>query len=227
MTRWLAIDTSTWTGEAALVASGPEGPRTVAEIRVEVNDSHGSRMLPAVAGLLERAGWSRDDVDAFVAIRGPGSFTGIRVGLGIVRGLALASGRPGFGVDALEAAAEAFGAADGDRIPILAAGRGDVYAARYDPRSSPPRPLDPPWVGQVERVARHAPPGSVAFGPGVRAFRERLLAIGIAIAEDRDVVGAAAAAARIAAARLTRGVPAGDGLSPLYLRPPDAVSAAL
>lgn len=226
MTRWLAIDTSTWTGEAALVASGPEGPRTVAEIRVEVTDSHGSRMLPAVAGLLERAGWSRDDVDAFVAIRGPGSFTGIRVGLGIVRGLALASGRPGFGVDALEAAAEAFGAAGGDRIPILPAGRGEVYAGRYDPRSSPPRPLDPPWVGRVERVARHAPPGSVAFGPGARAFRERLLAIGIAIAEDRDVVGVAAAAARIAAARLACGVPAGDGLSPLYLRPPDAVSAA-
>src|SRR4029434_7644068 len=107
--------------------------RVVAEIGLWVEDSHASRILPLVEAVLALASWPRTSLDAYAAVRGPGSFTGLRVALGVMRGLALATARPCLGVGTLDAMADAHGPAAVDRVPLLDAGRGEVYGARFDP----------------------------------------------------------------------------------------------
>ena len=70
-----------------------------------------ARLLDGADRLLASVGWDRRRIDGYVAVRGPGSFTGVRVGLGTIRGLALAAGRPCAGIVSLEALAHAHGLA--------------------------------------------------------------------------------------------------------------------
>ena len=216
--RLLAVDTSTWWGGAALLEAREGAPRLVAEIGLWVEDSHASRILPLVEGLLAAAAWPKTALDAYAAVRGPGSFTGIRVALGIVRGLALATSRPCLGVGTLDAMAEAYGPAAGPRIPLIDAGRGEVYGARFDADGSPPVAAEPPWVGAPERAADGA---GVVFGNGAEAHASRLRAAGYGGPIGRHPTSVAAAAGRIALAALARG-DAATAIEPLYVRPSDA-----
>ena len=223
MTRVVAIDTSTWWGGLALVETDNGAPRTVAEIGVEVRDSHASHLFEWLEVLLREAGWSRDDVDGYVAVRGPGRFTGVRVALGTVRGFSLATERPAVGVDSLDAMVEAYGPADRERVGLLGAGRGEVYGARYDPGSSPALRLREPWLGPPRQALESGGGGVVilcgagseglvaSLPGGVEPFR--------AVTAPRAT---AAAAGRLALLRGLGETPAGDGLAPLYIRPPDA-----
>ena len=85
--RILAIDTSTWWGSVALVER-PEPGGVTAELGMQVGKTHASALLSAIERLLEFAGWPRSSVGGYVATRGPGSFTGLRVGLGTITGRA-------------------------------------------------------------------------------------------------------------------------------------------
>jgi tRNA threonylcarbamoyladenosine biosynthesis protein TsaB len=221
MMRLLAVDASTWWGGAALLDVTEGRPRVVAEIGVEVGDSLAARLLPIVEALLVAAGWPKDSLDAYAAARGPGSFTGIRVALGLANGLALSASRPCVGVDTLSAMAEAFGPADAHRVPFLNAGRGEVYAARFDPQSSPPQMLRPPWVGEPSSALE---PGVdvVVFGRGAQAHESRLRAAGYRRSVGRAETSVAAGAGRIALARLAAGTVDPGEIAPLYVRPSDA-----
>ena len=226
MKRVVALDTSSWWGGMALVEKGPESdrPHVAAELGVRVQRSHSAHLLDWLQLLLDHAGWDKSSLDGYVAIRGPGSFTGIRVGLGTVRGLSLATGRPCLGVTALEAMAEALGPAEGRRMPLLDAGREEVYGACYDAASSPPRELVAPWIRPASLALDEAGVGgtTVLFGGGTDA-------IGIAEIRARPDLRVAAVPRSIAAAAgalaLLRGEPQTHEieLSPLYLRPPDAL----
>ncbi len=219
--RVLAVDTSSWwAGIAVAEAEGDEVPSLVAEARVLVRDSHAARLLPLIEAVLSASGLPRESVDAYAAVRGPGSFTGIRIGLGLLRGLGVASGRPCVGIGALEAMTEAFGPAAAERIPLLDAGRDEVYGARFDPAGSPPASLEAPWLGPVERAGAGTP--GVAFGSGAARHGARLVRAcpGVVLAPAPS--GIAGAAARLALTLLRRGAGDGEGMSPLYLRPADA-----
>jgi len=224
MIRVVAIDVSTWWAGLALVeVPEPDAvPSLVAEVGVLVRDSHAARLLVLLERLLADASWPVSGVDAYAATRGPGSFTGLRIGLGTVRGLGLASGRPCLGVGTLHAMAEALGPSDRERVPVLEAGRGDVFAARYDARSSPPLERVAPWVGAPERIAGEDTREVVAFGSGARLHRERLERAGFRGVFAASPTSVAAGAGRIAAARLLSGAADGEGLMPLYVRPADA-----
>ena len=222
MTRWIALDTSTWWGGVALLEEDAGEIREVAEVRLLVRDSHAARLLGAVDAALAAAGWKREDLDAFAAVRGPGSFTGIRVGLGLLGGLAVSSGRPCVGVDALESLAEAFGPATVERVPLLDASRGDVYGARYDATSSPPGVVREPWIGPPEGAATPDDAPGIAFGSGAVLYRDRLERLGLSVASRPTPTRVAAAAGRIAALRHRAGTEDAAGLTPLYLRPSDA-----
>lgn len=220
MKRILAIDTSTWWGGIALIEGDPTQPSIVAESGLHVRDSHASRLLPAIERLLAEAGWSRHDLDAYVATRGPGSFTGIRVGLGTLHGLALASGRPCFGVTTLAALAEAHGPDERERVPLIAAGRGEVYAGRFDAAGSPPLEVDSPIVAPeaeiVERyagrVVRFIPAPGTTLGPAAHVTGPPP-----AVAPR----GIAAAAGRIIARAHPTLADPRTPLTPVYVRPPD------
>jgi len=220
--RVLALDSSTWWASLALVErAGTDVPRVVAELGFEVQRSHAPVLPRALEALLRLAGWGRDDPDGYVATRGPGSFTGIRVGLGTIRGLALAADRPCAAVTTLDALAEAHGPAVADRVPVISAGRGEFYAARYDGDSDPPQPLEGPWLGGPERLmaSTRGAPAIVIPAHGTRGLLGDL-AMPIRLAETPRSV--AAAAGRVALLRGLLESDAETGLSPLYLRPPHA-----
>lgn len=219
--RLLAVDASTWWGAAALLEVREGTPRLVAEMGVHIEDSHAARLLPLVDALLATAGWSRTSLDAYAAVRGPGSFTGIRVALGLVSGLALVAERPCLGVGSLHAMAEAHGPAAADRVPLLDAGRGEVYGARFDAGGSPPEVLRSAWVGDPALAVE---PGVavVVFGGGGRVHEARLREAGYAGPIGGALTSVAAAAGRIAVARLAAGIVAPGEMTPLYVRPSDA-----
>ena len=127
MGRLLVVDTSTLTGALALL----DGERVVAESRVNVAVTHGERLLAAVDQLLVAGGWAIGDVDALVVAIGPGSFTGLRIGVSTVKGLAFASGVPVVGVPTLDALAWTLPFARYPVCAVLDARKGEVYAALY------------------------------------------------------------------------------------------------
>ena len=218
MTRLLAIDASTWWGSVALLEVVDGAPKLVAEIGVHVEGSHAARLLPLVEGLLATASWPKNSIDAYAAARGPGSFTGVRVALGLMSGFALVAGRPCVGVGTLHAMAEAFGPAAADRVPLLDAGRGEVYGGRFDAETSPPAELRGAWVGNPEQAVE---PGArlVLFGAGARIHEARLREAGYAGPIGREGTSLAAAAGRIALLKLAAGTVAAGDVAPLYVRP--------
>lgn len=94
--------------------------------------THSKRVMDMIRHLLEnRAGIEAKDVDAFVAARGPGSFTGLRIGISVVKGLAFAADRPAVGISSMDGLAYRFSATDMPIITLMDARRKEVYACRY------------------------------------------------------------------------------------------------
>ena len=117
----LAIDTTAEFGSIALAGE---------EMLLHAPDGFGGVIFERIAQLLHTTGLRLEEIDAFAAAAGPGSFTGVRIGLAAVKGLAEALGRPAVGVSNLEALAR-FGTAE-RRVAVIDARRGEVYAAIYD-----------------------------------------------------------------------------------------------
>lgn len=183
---------------------------------------HATRLLEEV----ERAaasggGW--EEVDMLAVGLGPGTFTGLRVGISTARGLALSLGLPARGVCTLDALAVgiAEAGAEGERLAVLDGWRGDVFAALYSPdgeRIWEPAVYRPGDL--AERVAALDRAPAVA-GSGAVRFRQELARDGVRIADDSDPVHRVAGRHVCAlAAESTEEDP--DGLAPIYLRPPDA-----
>jgi tRNA threonylcarbamoyladenosine biosynthesis protein TsaB len=130
--RLLAIETATDAGGAALLA----GERLVGERRLGPAERHAGALLPAIDALLGEHGWSLGWLDAIALSVGPGSFTGLRVGLATALGLCFDSALPIVPVPTL--AALSLAAAPAARIaPWLDARRGQVYAGWYGPAGAP------------------------------------------------------------------------------------------
>jgi tRNA threonylcarbamoyladenosine biosynthesis protein TsaB len=220
MQRILALDTSTWwAGLAAVERDGDDAPTVVGEIGFLVRASHAARLLDGADRLLSSVGWDRRAVDGYVAVRGPGSFTGVRVGLGTIRGLALAAGRPCAGVVSLEALAHAHGLAEANRLAVLDAGRGELYGALYDACASPPSIIEPPRLGSADSF-RGVDPAVVVPAPGSRRLAEVLRTPSRRVAAEPRSIAAAAGALALLHRDWTEG-PSGASVAPLYLRPPD------
>ena len=218
----LAIDTS---GPAASVAVMSEG-RIICSIAMQRGLTHSETIMPAVDAALSAADLSCRDIDAFAAVAGPGSFTGVRIGVCAVKGLAHAANRPCARIHALEALAMNYSGFDGLCCPILDARRGQVYCAAYDLSNGLP----------VEVLAPEAIPLSDFLGklPGDR--RLAFLGDGVPVHEqtvraalgERAVIAPehlrflrADAACVLAASRPEAWMEA-RRLTPIYLRAPQA-----
>jgi tRNA threonylcarbamoyladenosine biosynthesis protein TsaB len=135
----LAVDTSGRQGSIALARatkSAAEGNKPVHNVEViEVGALAGgafsAQLIPQVAALLTKHGFTKDDIDGFVVATGPGSFTGLRVGLAAVKALAEILAKPIAVVSLLEALALCAGR-QGRVIAALDAGRGETYAGEYE-----------------------------------------------------------------------------------------------
>ena len=121
----LALDTTTRGGSVAVT----EGPRLLALLPGDESRTHGERLPGEIARALEAAGVARDRIDLLAVATGPGAFTGLRIGLSAIQGLAMALNKPVIGVSALDALAEQVEPGDADVVvPWMDAQRGDVFA---------------------------------------------------------------------------------------------------
>jgi len=189
--------------------------------------THSETIMPAVDAALQGAGIGCSDVDVFAAVAGPGSFTGVRIGVCAAKGLAHAVGKPCIAVHALEALAMNYYGFDGLCCPILDARRGQVYCAAFDMADGLPARVVEDAAQPLEDFLVRLPANRrlVFVGDGVpvhgeavrRALGQRAL---IAPAHLRDL--RADAACLLAALRPEAWVPAAR-LEPIYLRAPQAV----
>ena len=212
--RILAVDTTTASGSVAFLSGDAEG-----EVRLRPVENHSSRLVPAMAFLLEGLGLVPADVEAYVVATGPGSFTGLRVGISTVQGLALGTGRPCLGIPALDALAARMRGCAPCLVAVMDAWRGEVFTSVCDASG---QPLGPALVEPPESLLARVPDGAAFLGDGAVRYREKILARRPrAVFPERDLF-LAATLARLAAPRLA----AGEGgppewLRPLYLREPD------
>jgi tRNA threonylcarbamoyladenosine biosynthesis protein TsaB len=127
----LAADTSGKQGSIALAHGLNNGQCDVIEVLPLAGGTFSAQLVPQIAALLSKHGFKKQDIDGFAVASGPGSFTGLRVGLAAIKGLAEILGKPIATVSMLEVVAIA-GASKGRVLAVLDAGRGEVYAGRYD-----------------------------------------------------------------------------------------------
>lgn len=108
-----------------------EGERLIASAFQNNGLTHSRTLLPLAAGVLQGVGLTPADVDAFAVAAGPGSFTGLRIGVATVKGLALGADKPCIGVSTLEAMARGLAGIDGVYDCVMDARAGQVYYARF------------------------------------------------------------------------------------------------
>ena len=165
----LCIDTSTSAGSIVLAHE----KRLLGEILEDSSRTHSVRLLTGIDAVLKNANLSISDVDVFAVISGPGSFTGIRIGLTTVKGLADALGKPIVPVTSFEAWVEKSLAVQGVLVPLIPARRGEIYAAVYERRGSELKVLSDGIAGEVEGVIARLPEDQISFiGPGAAQYRE-------------------------------------------------------
>jgi tRNA threonylcarbamoyl adenosine modification protein YeaZ len=128
----LGADTSLPVLSVALI----RGDAIIGTLAVEGRSSRNEKLLPAIDWLLRESGVERNTIDLFAVTRGPGSFTGVRIGLATIQGLALALGRPVCAMSTHEAIAPLTGSAS----VVDDAGRGEFYVSEFEsgaPRTAP------------------------------------------------------------------------------------------
>ncbi len=123
----LALDSSGGVASAALVTEEV----LTAEITVNNKLTHSQTLMPMIERAFEYAGWEREDIDYIAVSAGPGSFTGLRIGSGTVKGLAMALDRPVIQVSSLEAMAYGAVGCEGQICPMMDARRRQVYTGIY------------------------------------------------------------------------------------------------
>lgn len=178
---------------------------------------HAKALMPMIAAVMEEAGLSYDALGRIAVTIGPGSFTGVRVGVAAARGLALAARKPAIGITTLEAFAAGINA-HAEFLIAHDARRGELYVQAF---SAAGAPAGGPQVLPPDRAAGLWRPGMAIHGTGAGLLADAVRAAGAApvMAEAPLPPGPdPAAIARLAA---KRPVPE-DPPVPLYLRPPDA-----
>lgn len=205
----LAIDTGS---PRVSVAVGDAGG-LLAEA-CEERERSSDQLLALVDGVLAEAGLRAADLAGLVALRGPGSFTGLRVGLATVLGLHQALGLPAVAVPTLEILA-VLGPGDGSTVlAVVDALRGDWFAQPFR-SGEPPRSLGEPRLLPAAELHKLAPSTVVGFGAGALAELETA---GIRTHEPPPLAG-------VAARQISRypiGWDPASLVAPLYLRPPSA-----
>ena len=224
--KLLTIQTATPAGSVALT----DGERLLGELFLDVRRPHGGWLLGAVEQLLVAAGMTVADLDGFGVTIGPGSFTGLRVGLATVKGLALASGKPVAGVSTLQTLALQAPHAALPVCALLDARKREVYAGHFAWEEGLPRPSGPERVLPPEQLL-HELHGPILFaGDGAVAYRTLIVRQLGSRAHFLPEVYAPPRAAHAAVLAL-RAFAAGGALpvaqvNPVYIRPSEAEISA-
>ncbi len=218
----LALDTATLVSSVALAA--PD--RLLGELTLQTRKTHSERLMPHVEQLLALAETDKAAIGAIAVSIGPGSFTGLRIGLATAKALAYALRIPLVGVPTL--AALAFGCPVPGALlaPTMDAQKGNIYLALYRWQAGDLEEVMPPAVLDHEAAAAELaarPGGAVVLGEAVALYGEAFRQAGVALAEPHVAMPRAGSVALLGARLLAAGVRHGAmDLEPLYIRRSEA-----
>ncbi len=232
--RIVALDTATRATATAVADVLPGEPPQFAVERYhepapDGRPGHARELLVALQEVLEAAGGGWNGVDRVAVGIGPGTFTGLRIGVASAQALARSGGIPLVGVSSLHALG--LGAAAWRSIGVLAlidARRGEVFAAGWSAGSdllqAPSQPG--PMVLAPERVRDHAARGTVAVGDGAIEYRAVLEKLGVVVPGDDEPAHRISAINHCRLSAMLDAAPRPEDIQPAYLRIPDAEIAA-
>lgn len=216
--KLLSIDTSSSVCSIAVT----DGERLLGEYLVAGGKGASSRLFNAIDRLMADCGLTMSDLDGFGVAHGPGAFTGLRVGIAAVKGLALATGKPVAGFSSLAMLAMNMPLADLPVCALYDARKGEVYAGLYSTRTGIPQPINPDTVLPPEAVAEWIAGPTFLVGDGALRYRDQLTLLcgdHAILAPPYLLLPRASNGAMIALSALTRGESVSPAdLLPLYLR---------
>ncbi len=173
----LAVDTSGKQGSIALARGNPDGSCEVIEVVALEGGTFSAQLIPQIVDLLSKHGFQKKNLGGFTVASGPGSFTGLRVGLAAIKALGEATGKPIAAVSLLEAVAVA---GTGKVLAALDAGRGEVYLGQYEVGADRAKMVSERLVTPAELVEIGAGATVVTAG---KSLAENLRTAGIAVHE--------------------------------------------
>ena len=216
-----AVDSSSCSGSAAVWRDG----EILAECFCNIGLTHSETLMPLCDQTLRLAGVGPDEIDLYAVTAGPGSFTGLRIGMGIVKGMAFVHDTPCVGVPTLEALAWGLCPCDRLVLPVLDARRRRVYAAGYDCGGETPRPLfENELLGYDQLAEKAGGKAAVLVGDAARLCYTSIADAGnFSLAAQSSLLVRAGNVAAAAKARFDRGLACGCGeLAPIYIQLPQA-----
>jgi tRNA threonylcarbamoyladenosine biosynthesis protein TsaB len=218
----LTIDTATRAGSVAV----SRGETVLGEILLNAGSNHTDRLLLSLQQLLGDLQLTPEQFDAFAVVRGPGSFTGLRVGVATVKGLALATGKPVIALSSLELLAMQAPLARYPVCALLDARKQEVYSCLYHWEGGRPQPLGPELVQPPERLLHSLQEEVLFVGDGCQTYRTlivRQLGPRAHFLPWPCHLPRASSGAALALSALRRGETlSGAALSPCYIRPSEA-----
>lgn len=212
-----ALDSATAAGSAAIVRDD----RIICEQISDGTNPHSVALMPLCDAVFRQADAVPQDIDCYAVSVGPGSFTGLRIGMGIIKGLAFAAGKPCAGVSTLEALARGLDRSQQTAVAVLDARQGRVYTAGFALNQNVER-LCPDGVLYIDELAERYSGQSVLFvGDAAELCYNRLKdRIDCRLASPEFLYPRASCVARVAAAQDQ--FESAAALRPVYLQLPQA-----
>lgn len=220
----LAVETSTLMGSVAVV----DGGRMLCELTLHVQETHSSQLMPVIDYVLKESGCAPDRLDGFAVALGPGSFTGLRIGMATMKGLAVAASKPLVGVPTLEAMAWSFPYCPHLICPMLDARMKEVFAAWFKAGGGEVSRRSEDMVISVSNLLKDTKEETLFFGTGAERYRSEISEImgDLARFASPEIAGARASVVGfLAAEKIRRGDFADiDTLEPIYIRESQAIA---
>ncbi len=219
----LALETATLAGSIA-VLDDIDG--LIGEVRVNVKIAYAERLMPAVDWLLNASGISIGEIDVFALSIGPGSFTGLRIGLSTVKGFAFSENKPIVPVPTLDAFARTLPFSQHLICPMLDARKNQVYAGLYRWENNDCTKIMPETALKPDDLLGKINEPVVFLGEGAKIYRDRILELfgqQAVFAPPAKMTPSATTVAELAVQKIKEGITADPvSLAPLYIRKSEA-----
>ena len=212
----LGIDTSSKNLSVAIV----ENNKLLAEFNGKVHLRHSQDLIPTIKSLLKTSGFKLEDLDGFALSIGPGSFTGLRIGVSTVKGLSLALPKPIAAVPTLDVIAGNFSADAPNICAVVDAKKNKIYACIYARESGTIKRKSDYLLVTPEELLKNLHNTVVFLGDGIACYRERIVnqVPTARFTEEKLWFPKASVVASLGLEKLSKGeTVSGDELVPMYL----------
>lgn len=220
--RILAVDTASRTCSAAVI----KDRAILAEINESSGETHSRHLMKIIDHVLDLSGCSMQDLDGFAVSKGPGSFTGLRIGISTVKGLSFATGKPIVGISAFDALAFQFGYPPILIAVWLDARKNEVYFAEYRYEKQTIKKISEDQVGPPERAIEGVIEPCLFMGDGAVKYRDMIHKtvgdLAVFTRSDQNTIRASAVGLLSVDRFEARQVENLDIFAPFYIRKPDA-----